>query len=140
MIGTSLALIGAFFGALVGLYIRQISNYAKMHFLMSPMAFVLGNVILCPIFLAFKLINVPIDPTSHVITEQGTMGTQLHVYSWQDVITLFSLALMIYFQQIFMTLAFTYEKAGRVAPVNYLQIILCCLADIMIFGTKLSSN
>jgi len=87
---------------------------------MSPMGFVLGNVILCPIFLTFKSIYLGIDPTSLVITDQGTMGTHLHVYSWQDVITMFLSAFMVYFQQIFMTLAFTYEKAGRVAPVNYL--------------------
>jgi drug/metabolite transporter (DMT)-like permease len=35
------------------------------------------------------------------------------------------------------TLAFRYEKAGRVAPFLYLQILFCCLADIVLFGTRL---
>ncbi len=73
LIGTSLALVASFFAACVGLFIRQMSSYAKMHFLMSPMAFTLGSVILCPMFLAFKVIYVPIDPsTSHVMTEHGS--------------------------------------------------------------------
>jgi drug/metabolite transporter (DMT)-like permease len=50
------------------------------------------------------------------------------------------LAVLICSAQIFITEAYMYEKAGRVAPIMYLQIIICCLADIMLFGTTLTSN
>jgi drug/metabolite transporter (DMT)-like permease len=68
IIGTSLALIGSLFGALVGLYIRKISKYANMHFLLSPMGFVLGNLILCPFFMTLRILYMPVDPASAVIT------------------------------------------------------------------------
>jgi hypothetical protein len=40
-------------------------------------------------------------------------------------------------QQLAQTLAFKFEKAGRVAPLLYLQIIMNCVADIYLFQTKL---
>jgi len=90
-------LVGSFLGAMVGMFIRQISNYSKMHFLMSPMAFVLGNLILCPFFLAIKIFVSPIDPVSQVLTVKHTVGASLHVYNMEDIAIIFSLALMIYF-------------------------------------------
>ena len=99
MIGTSLALIGSVFGALVGLYIRKISNYAKLHFLVSPMGFVLGNLALCPVFMTLRVLYIPVDPVSAVLRESNPsqLGSSLHVYSWYDVSLIFLLALMIYF-------------------------------------------
>ncbi len=64
---------------------------------MSPMAFVLGNVILCPVFLTSKILISPIDPINQVQTISHTVGASLHVYSLWDIAMIFSLALMIYF-------------------------------------------
>ena len=50
------------------------------------------------------------------------------------------LAILICGAQVFTTEAYMYEKAGRVAPITYLQTIICCLADIIMFGTSLSPN
>ena len=97
LIGTAIGLFGAFIGAWVNMFIRKLSNYQKMHFLIGPMAFTLGNVILCPVFLTIKVLVSPIDPINQVQTEQHTIGTSLHVYNRWDVTMIILLGLMIYF-------------------------------------------
>ena len=44
------------------------------------------------------------------------------------------------FFQVFATLAFTKEKAVRVAPIGSFVLVLNCLFDYAFFGTQLRSN
>ncbi len=103
-----------------------------------PMGFVIGNLLLCPVFLAFKVLLVPIDENSVVMTRNGEKGASLHVYSYLDIFIIVLIALLNCLQQMAQTLAFKFEKAGRVAPLLYLQIIMNCFADIYLFDTKLT--
>ena len=116
--------------------------------MLSPLGFALGNVFLCPIFMTFKVLITPVDPDNRMlaqtfhhshangtITAQYEVGASLHVYSWWDISMIVMIAFFNFIQQIAMTLAYRYEKAGRVAPFLYLQILFCVIADIILFGT-----
>ena len=59
--GTSLALLASILAAVVAISIRTITTYAKLHFMVVPMGWVLGNLILCPIFLMVKIALDPKD-------------------------------------------------------------------------------
>ena len=134
MIGTSLAFSGSILGAIVGISIRIIAKQAKLHFMLVPMGFALGSVFLCPIFMTMRILYNPVDVASTVLTEpiyhhlsNGTVsvtpsqvGASLHVYTWWDVGMILMIAFFNFFQQIVQTLAYRYEKAGRVAPFLYL--------------------
>jgi len=61
LIGTSFALLGSIFGSTVAISIKIITNNAKLHYMVVPMGFVLGNIFLCPIFMHFKIFTGGID-------------------------------------------------------------------------------
>ena len=46
--------------------------------------FSLGHIILCPFFMAVKLIYSSKDPLNNVKTVHDTVGSSLHVYDWTD--------------------------------------------------------
>ena len=116
--------------------------------MLVPIGFALGSVFLCPIFMTLRVLITPVDPDNTIVTStihhshsNGTttvhyeVGASLHVYSWWDIGMIVMIALFNFVQQIVQTLAYRYEKAGRVAPFLYLQILFCCLGDIILFGT-----
>ena len=77
------------------------------------------------------------DPINNIITLDNKVGASLHVYDWTDRFIIIFVAVVIFFQQISQTLAFRYEKVGRIAPMYYIQVIFCCIVDIWLFGTVL---
>jgi hypothetical protein len=56
--------MGSVLGSGVAISIKTITNYAKLHFMVVPMGFVLGNLVLCPVFLMTKVLIMPVDPLS----------------------------------------------------------------------------
>jgi drug/metabolite transporter (DMT)-like permease len=42
------------------------------------------------------------------------------------------------FNMVFATLAYQYEKAGRVAPIAYSQLFIIAILDDLVLGTHLS--
>lgn len=92
MIGSALALIGAIFGSTVSISIRIITTRTKLHYMVIPMGFVIGNLLLCPVFLTFKVLLVPIESTNMVHTTKGEIGSSLHVYSTYDILLILVIA------------------------------------------------
>jgi drug/metabolite transporter (DMT)-like permease len=45
-----------------------------------------------------------------------------------------------FFMMIFLTLAFQFEKAGRVAPIQYSQLLIVAALDVLVLGTRLQWN
>ncbi len=85
-----------------------------------PVGFALGHLMLCPLFLSAKLSYQPLDPMNRVTTIDDQVGSSLHVYDWTDRFIIVFVAVVIFFQQITQTLAFRYEKVGRIAPMYYI--------------------
>lgn len=71
--------------------------HAKTHFMIVPVGFSLGHIILCPLFMTGKLIFISKDPLNNVETVQGTVGASLHVYDWTDRGIIVFIALTIFF-------------------------------------------
>ena len=42
------------------------------------------------------------------------------------------------FNMVFATLAYQYEKAGRVAPIAYSQLFIIAILDVLVLGTHLA--
>ena len=55
-------------------------------------------------------------------------------YDWFAVIGLFVLATLGFVAQIGVTKSLSLEKAGRTAPLNYLQVVMAWIFDITCFG------
>jgi drug/metabolite transporter (DMT)-like permease len=145
LIGTLLALNGSLCGAYIGISVRILTKYSKLDYMVTPMGYALGNLLLCPFFMMIKTQFIPLEPNSMLpsvdrLSGAPAQGSSFHSYSKEDILLILILAVLICCAQIFITEAYMYEKAGRVAPIMYLQIIICCLADIMLFGTTLTSN
>lgn len=140
LIGSGLALLGALLASVVSISIRIITTRTKLHYMVIPMGFVIGNLLLCPVFLFTKVFITPVEQGNLIVTEspQGQIGSSFHVYSLQDTLIILAIAALNVLQQLAQTLAFKFEKAGRVAPLLYLQIIMNCVADIYLFQTKLA--
>jgi len=65
LIGSALALCGAMFAATSMVAIRTMNFYSKnIGMLVAPMGFVIGNTLLCPIFMVAKLLYSPVDHRS----------------------------------------------------------------------------
>ena len=61
LIGSAFALIGALMGSTVSISIRIITTRTKLHYMVIPMGFVLGNLALCPVFLFTKVFITPVE-------------------------------------------------------------------------------
>ena len=61
LIGSGLALLGALFGSTVSISIRIITTRTKLHYMVIPMGFVIGNLVLCPVFLFAKVFITPVE-------------------------------------------------------------------------------
>jgi len=71
--------------------------------------------------------------------ENSTTG-KVTVFGLKDWILLILLIGFGFCSQVFLSIAFRYEKAGRVASMRYVQIALAFVADIMIFKTSYGWN
>jgi len=123
VLGTIIALIGALFAGIVALCIKHLIS--QTHYLMPSLSFAFFNMLLGPFMTVFKLVFY--DDT---LVQMG----------FYEVFMLMLIGLLLYLVLVFSTWAFKYEKAGRVAPIQYLQIIVNCLVDIAIFKTELTMN
>lgn len=97
MVGSALAMTGAVFMGTATVAIRTMNYYSlNIGILVAPMGFVLGNLILCPVFMTLKLIFSPVDPRSQMLTTDLELGTSLHVFTWWDFLALTLITLMFY--------------------------------------------
>jgi hypothetical protein len=62
-----------------------------------PVGFSLGHIILCPLFMAGKLMINSKDPLNNVKTVDDSIGSSLHVYDWTDRGIIVFIALTIFF-------------------------------------------
>lgn len=96
MIGTCFAILGAIMASLTAMSIRILTHYGKLHYMVVPMGYAIGNMFLCPLFMTIKVLlghSYPeriIDNTIHLVTSWD---------SWMIGIITFSY----FFQQIFQT-------------------------------------
>ena len=55
-------------------------------------------------------------------------------YDWFTIVGLFVMALLGFVAQMGVTKSLALEKAGRTAPLNYLQVVMAWIFDITCFG------
>lgn len=122
-LGTFFALIGSLFAGVVGFSVRKLAN--KTHYLFPTMSFAFFNIIMTPVMIVFKLVF---------------LEDTLVVYTIYEIMMIILIGFLLYLVLIFQTWAYKYEKAGRLAPILYIQIIVNCLIDIMLFKTSLKIN
>ncbi|CDW78650.1 membrane protein [Stylonychia lemnae] len=123
MMGTFFALLGSVLAGIVGFSVRKLAGRA--HYFFPTLSFAFFNILMTPVMMIFKLIIV--DNT-------------LVVYGQFEILMIILISVLLYLVLLFQTWAYKYEKAGRLAPILYIQIIVNCLADIMIFRTSLKLN
>ena len=104
-IGSIIAILAAMLGGIVQVTIRKVQSMGKVHFLVLPMSYGLSNLLLSPFFLILKSFMIPESTAT---------------YTWGKSIAIVCASFFMFFQIVLITLAFQYEKAGRVAPLNYL--------------------
>ena len=121
--GTAFALIGSLFAGVVGFSVRKLAN--KTHYLFPTLSFAFFNILIAPIMTVSKLFLIE---------------NTLVVYTWYEVLMLLLIAVEMYLVLILQTWAYKYEKAGRLAPILYIQIIVNCLLDIILYKTELKVN
>ena len=73
MIGTTLAITGAVLGSCVAISIRTITTHAKLHFMVVPMGWVLGNLFLNPLLMTFKVLSTT-EQMENMITDQTAIS------------------------------------------------------------------
>jgi drug/metabolite transporter (DMT)-like permease len=102
LIGSALALFGSLCGSCVVISIRIITTRTKLHYMVIPMGFVLGNLALCPVFLFAKVFMMPVEQGNMIVTEnpRGGVGSSFHSYSNSDVMTIILIALLNIAQQL----------------------------------------
>ena len=123
MIGTIFAIIGSITGGIVGFSVRKLAGRA--HYFIPSASFAFFNILMTPIMIFFKLMIV---------------DNSLVVYGQFEVMMIIIISLLLFVVLFFQTLAYKYEKAGRLAPILYIQIIVNCLVDIVVFDTNLKVN
>ena len=123
MLGTIIALIGALGAGIVALCIKYLVS--QTHYLVPTLSFAFFNMLLGPLATLLKLVFI-----NDSLVQMGLYETAM----------LLLIGLLLYLVLVFNTWAFKYEKAGRVAPIQYLQIIVNCVVDLVIFKTELTWN
>ena len=96
LIGSALALFGSLCGSCVTISIRIITTRTRLHYMVIPMGFVLGNLVLCPVFLFAKVFMIPVEQGNMIVTEhpRGEIGSSFHSYSTFDVMTIVLIAVL----------------------------------------------
>lgn len=61
-------------------------------------------------------------------------------YGWYEVGMIILISICMFMAQVFTTKAYQNDKAGRIAPVNQLQIIFNWLIDFILLGTQPNTN
>jgi len=120
--GVVCALIAAFFSSCVYVMLRKIGK--KTHYMIPPFYFGAGA----------GLLSIPVFLSMDYIEDKATY------YGDYGFLLLLGAGVAGYFAQMFSSLACQEEKAGRVASVNYLQVLYTYLIDIFWFGMGLTTE
>ncbi len=97
LLGSALALTGAVFAGIATVAIRTINYYSqRIGVLVAPMGFVIGNALLCPLFMVIKLLYSPVDSRSKIMTTNDEIGSSLHNFTSWDFFALISITLFFY--------------------------------------------
>ena len=107
-------ILGAAFCAVTDVYTRVLGT--DVHCTVSPGYFGLGGLFIFGIALG----------------DFSSTNTTTH-YNTETIINLFVVSISGFVSQILLTIAFQFEKAGRIAILSYLQVVNACLIDIFIF-------
>lgn len=92
----------------------------KVHFLVPPFYQAIFSAFVAPLIM-FIMLRYRQNETSH--------------YGWYEVWMLVLISLLLFTSQVFQTKSYQNDKAGRVAPVNYLQIIYNFVLDYLVLKT-----
>jgi drug/metabolite transporter (DMT)-like permease len=112
--GVIAALSGSFCSGFAYLMMRRMGT--NIHALHGPLYF--GSVNVFTVFMIAMVIGDSIKEP----------------FSLYGVFLLFSLGFFGWLAQTGVSKAMQVEKAGRAAPINYLQVVICWIADVLIFG------
>jgi len=96
-------------------YTRQLG--LNVHYTVSPAFFGIGNAYVAPILF---LITFSFRET-------------LTNYDTGCILLVILLTSTGFIGQVFLTMAFQLEKAGRIAVITYIQVVNACLADLFVF-------
>ena len=121
--GTMAALGGALFFAIAQMMTRKLGK--KVHFLIVPLYQSIFSAFIAPLLMIFFL-RYRTAHTTH--------------YGIYEVSMVVLISICMFVSQIFQTKAYQTDKAGRVAPVNQLQIIFNWILDFAVISTRPSSN
>lgn len=121
--GTMAALGGALFIAIAQMQTRQLRK--RVHFLVVPFYQAIFSAFIAPllmiVFLRYRTAH-----TTH--------------YGWFESGIIIVIAFLQFGAQVFATKAYQIDKAGRVAPVNQIQIIFNWILDFALIGTIPTSH
>ena len=121
--GTMAALGGALFFAIAQMMTRKLGK--KVHFLIVPLYQSIFSAFIAPLLMILFL-RYRTAHTTH--------------YGIYEVSMVVLISICMFVSQIFQTKAYQTDKAGRVAPVNQLQIIFNWILDFAVISTRPSSN
>lgn len=111
----SLVIVAAFVKAVEDVIVRNIGKDA--HFLIFPFMYSVFGMILFPIPMLL-------------------FDTHYPSFTFSEVVVVFCIAVCTYLYQTFMALGLQNESASRVSMVNYVQVALMYLSDLLLFDKK----
>ena len=106
-------LLGALFKSCEDVIVREVKH--DVHYMAYPFFYSIIGVLLFPIPM---IINDRVYPS----------------FNLKEVFLIFLIGLCTFLYQMFMALGLMNENAGRVSMINYLQVALMYLSDLLIFG------
>ena len=103
------------------MFMRKMKN---LPFMISPFYFGLFS----------SVVSIPI--ALYQISRQGHPTE----YNWQGILILIAMSFSGVLGQMAVSRAYQLEKAGRVAPINNIQLVLNVLFDLVIMGSSLTTQ
>ena len=122
LIGCGLALIAALNAALAIIFVRKLAD--QVHCAITPMYYMMGMCIFCPIW----LLVIPIQK-----------ATDLTLYGYELYLAIFGLALVYFVQQSTMAKSMEYNTVGIVQVILYLAIPFGCFLDWAVLNQPMSA-
>ena len=117
-----MAIGGALSAAFAFMLMRKMAN--RLYFMLPPFYFATWS----------SVIATPI-----ALYQMSRQPTPTH-YTWEGILYLFGVSVFAFIGQVAASRAYQLEKAGRVAPVNNIQLIMNLLFDVFILGSKLTAQ
>ena len=120
-LGSALALFGAFSAAFAFMLMRKMAG--QIYFMLPPIYFTALSTGLSTPGALYQM-SIESQPTH---------------YTSKGILLLLAISFLSFLGQISMSRAYQLEKAGRVAPVNNVQLVCNVLFDVFILGSKLTA-